>query len=370
MLDESVYRERISRIQSFLDSTGADFAFLTPSPNFQYLAGFKYDMRERLLALIVMKDENPHIVVPAFEMTDHASHTWINDLLPWAEDEDPYSVVESLVGRKSGGHSVLVDANTPLGVFWALENALGAFHKVASISPMIESMRITKSVSEIELMKQAGHIINDAVLKAFQEAEIGMTELEVQETVHKEIRRQRATPTFAAVQFGENSAVPHSASGNRVLKKSDVVLMDCGCELDGYNTDMTRVGVAGTPMEEIKAVYSTVLRAQETAIEKVVAGMTCGTADGIARRIIDDAGYGDYFTHRLGHGIGLEVHEQPYVVRGNSQELKSGMCHSIEPGIYLEGKFGIRIEDLVCIRDDKPELLTFMPRDLIQIGPQ
>ena len=171
MLNESVYKERVSRIQSFLNSTEADFAFLTPSSNFQYLTGFKYDMRERLIALIIKKDENPHIVVPAFEMTDHAAHTWIDDLLPWAEDENPYSVVASLVGGKSGGHSVLVDANTPLGVFWALENALGAFHKVASISSMIESMRITKSVSEIELMKQAGHIINDAVLKAFQEAD-------------------------------------------------------------------------------------------------------------------------------------------------------------------------------------------------------
>jgi Xaa-Pro dipeptidase len=370
MLDESVYRERISRVQNYLDSAGATFAFLTPSPNFQYLAGFKYDMRERLIALIIKKDEKPHIIVPAFELTDHASHTWIDDLLPWAEDENPYSVVANLVGVKSGGHSVLVDANTPLGIFWALEEALGSFHEASSISPLIESMRVIKSASEIELMKQAGRIISDAVFKAFQEAEIGVTELEVQTTVHKEIRRQGATPTFAAVQFGENSAIPHSASGNRVLRKGDVVLMDCGCEIDGYNTDMTRVGVAGTPTEEIKTVYSTVLRAQETAIGKVVAGMTCGTADGIARRIIDDAGFGDYFTHRLGHGIGIEVHEQPYVVRGNSQELKSGMCHSIEPGIYLEGKFGIRIEDLVCIRDGKPELLTFMSRDLIQIGLQ
>ena len=370
MLDKSVYKERISRVQNHLESTSADFAFLTPSPNFQYLAGFKYDMRERLIALIIKKGEEPHIIVPAFEISDHSSHTWIDDLLPWAEDENPYALVANLVGEESGGHSVLVDANMPLGVYWALENALGGFQKVASISPMIESMRIIKSVSEIELMKKAGHIINDAVLIAFRESEIGMTEIEVQEAVHKEIRRQGATPTFAAVQFGENSALPHAASGNRALKKGDVVLMDCGCELNGYNTDMTRVGVAGSPTEEINAVYSTVLRAQETAIEKVVPGMTCGTADGIARRIIDDAGFGDYFTHRLGHGIGLEVHEQPYVVRGSSQELKSGMCHSIEPGIYLEGKFGIRIEDLVCIRDDKPELLTFMPRNLIQIGHQ
>jgi Xaa-Pro aminopeptidase len=228
-------------------------------------------------------------------------------------------------------------------------------------------MRLTKSDKEIEMMKKAGHIINDAVLKAFREAKIGMTELEIQQIVHKEIRRQGATPTFAAIQFGENSAIPHAAAGGRELKKGDVVLMDCGCTFEGYNTDMTRVGVVGSPSEELERVYSTVLSAVETAVENIVPGLACGAADGLARRVIDDAGYGDYFTHRLGHGIGLEVHEPPYIVRGSSQELQPGMCHSIEPGIYLEGKFGIRIEDLVCIREGGPELLTFTPRDLIQI---
>ncbi|MBE0525298.1 MAG: M24 family metallopeptidase, partial [Candidatus Thorarchaeota archaeon] len=144
-----------------------------------------------------------------------------------------------------------------------------------------------------------------------------------------------------------------------------VVLMDCGCTLDGYNTDMTRVGVAGKPTDEVEIVHSIVLKAEETAIAKISLGMNCGTADGISRRIIEDEGYGDFFTHRLGHGIGLEVHEPPYLVRGSTQILGEGMCHSIEPGIYLEDKFGIRIEDLACIHEDGPEMLTFSPRNLI-----
>jgi Xaa-Pro aminopeptidase len=367
MLDESVYKDRIAQVQKHLDAVNADFAFLTPAPSFQYLAGFDYNMRERLIALVLQKDKAPQIVAPAFEVSDHSSHTWIKDFVPWAEDEDPYALVANLVGERSDGHSVLFNDNTPLGVYWALETAIGGFSKSASLSSLIDEMRITKSDKEIELMKQAGRIINDAVLKAFQEARVGMTELEVQQIVQKEIRSQGATPTFAAVQFGENSALPHAAAGSRALKKGDVVLMDCGCTLNGYNTDMTRVGVVGTPTEEIERVYSTVLQAVETAAENIVPGMTCGTADGLARRVVDEAGYGDYFTHRLGHGVGLEVHEPPYVVRGSSQELRPGMCHSIEPGIYLEGKFGIRIEDLVCIRESGPELLTFMSRDLIQI---
>ncbi len=369
MLDESVYRSRVEQVQKYLESENVDFAFLTPSPNFQYLAGFEYNMRERLLALIIRKTVEPIVIAPAFEVSDHTSHTWIKNFVPWTDDEDPYSQVTDIVGVKSGGHSVLLDDSTPLGVYWKIEMALGGFAKTTSLSPLINALRITKSDKEIELMKKAGHIINDAVLKAFDEASLGMTELEVQQIVHKEIRRQGGVPTFAAIQFGENSALPHSAAGLRELKMDDVVLMDCGCTVEGYNTDMTRVGVVGPPTEEVERVYSIVRYAMETAIQNIVPEMACGAADGLARRVIDDAGYGEYFTHRLGHGIGLEVHEPPYIVRGSSLKLKPGMCHSIEPGIYLEGKFGIRIEDLVCIRENSPELLTFSPRDLIQIHP-
>ncbi len=364
MLDESVYKKRMEQVQKHIEASGADFAFLTPAPSFQYLAGFEYHMRERLLALLIRKDKDPTIVSPAFEVSDHSAHTWIKDILPWAEDENPYNKVVELVGRNK---VVLLDDSTPLGVYWSLERELGGFKDSASVTPLIDEMRISKSDVEIELMKKAGKVIDDAVSKAFAEAQLGMTEVDVQAIVQKEIRHQGATPTFAAIQFGENSARPHASPGARQLKKGDVVLMDCGCSIEGYHTDMTRVGVAGEPTEEVRKVHSTVLQAVETALEKIKAGMACGAADGVARRVIDDAGYGDYFTHRLGHGIGLEVHEPPYVVRGSSQILEPRMCHSVEPGIYLEGKFGIRIEDLVCIREEGPELLTFTSKDLIQM---
>jgi Xaa-Pro dipeptidase len=368
MLDESIYRLRIDQVQKQLDATDVDFALLTPSANFQYIAGYHYQMRERLVALLIQKGTEPVLVVPAFEESDHVSRTWIKDLIPWDEDENPYTIITNMVSSRSDGIAAFLDDSLPLGIYWLLEKAFDHFKKVLSITPMINALRLVKSEQEVILMRKAGHVIDDAVMKAFRDAQIGMTELQVRQLVHEEIIRQGATPTFAAVQFGANSALPHADSSTRELNKGDVILMDCGCSVDGYNTDMTRVGVIGEPSDELELVYSIVRKAEETAIEKISRGIACGNADGIARRVIEDAGYGDYFTHRLGHGIGIEVHEPPYLVRGNAQELAIGMCHSVEPGIYLEGKFGVRIEDLVYIREDGPEVITYSPKDLIELS--
>jgi Xaa-Pro dipeptidase len=369
MLDESIYRLRIDQIRKQLDASDSDFAFLTPAANFQYLAGYHYQMRERLVALLIRKSAEPDLIVPAFEESDHSSHTWIKGVIPWEEDENPYALIADLIGKRDEGPTCLLDESLPLGVYWSLKKAFGRFKKVHSITPMLNSLRIAKSEQEVALMRKAGHVIDVAVMRAFSDAQIGMTELQIKQIVQEEVIRQGAVPTFAAIQFGKNSALPHADSSTRELRKGDVVLMDCGCSLDGYNTDMTRVGVVGEPTEDIELVFSIVRKAEETAIEKISRGMACGNADGIARRVIEEAGYGDYFTHRLGHGIGLEVHEPPYLIRGNAQELAVGMCHSVEPGIYLEGQFGIRIEDLVYIREDGPEVITYSPKDLIVLNP-
>lgn len=364
MLEASTYRKRLDQVQHHLVASGVEIALLTPSPGFQYLTGVDYVMRERLVTLLIKPKTEPMLLVPAFEESDHASHTWIEDLVPWAEDENPYQMVAEVAETVKGSTSVLMNNDMPLGVFWSLEQAFGGFKSVGSLTPLIDSMRLRKSDFEVDLIKKAGRVIDAAVMKAFQESRIGISESEVRQIVENQVIRKGAKPTFAAVQFGENSALPHHESGCRELEKGDIVLMDCGCSIEGYNTDQTRVGVVGDPTEEMERVYSTVLEAEETAIQKLKAGLTCGAADGLARRVIEDAGYGDRFTHRLGHGIGLEVHEPPYLVRGNSDELQPGMCHSVEPGIYMEGNFGIRIEDLVCIGEKGVEVLTFSPKNL------
>jgi Xaa-Pro dipeptidase len=326
-------------------------------------------MRERLTALLLSSNGKAQIIAPSFEVTSYSKNTWIREFIPWAEDENPFTVLVNRIDTKNNGLYFMFDDSLPLGIFWALQEALGSFRETSAITFQLNAMRILKTKEEIECMKKAGQIINKAVMQAFREAKIGLTELELSQIVNFFITKEGAQPSFAIVQFGENSALPHTNPGNRKLRVGDVMLMDCGCAVEGYNTDMTRVGIMGEPTEEQERVYSIVLQAQETAIAKIQSGMACGKVDGIARHIIEEAGYGEHFTHRLGHGVGIEVHEEPYIVRGNSKELRSGMCHSIEPGIYLEGKFGVRIEDLVCITDSGAELLTFAPKELITVQP-
>ena len=364
MLADGVYALRTNKVRQIIRKMKASFAFITPSPNFRYLTGINYEMRERLVALIVKEDGVPRIVAPRFDVSNLSQKGWVKEFVPWGEEEDPYSLLAKFLHMKPNECTVLLDDRLPVGVLWCLEKAIGGFGKTMSLTPELESMRIAKSREEIELMMKASRITGDAVRKAMTTAELGMTEVEMRQVVVNETVRSGAVPTFTTVQFGENTALPHSDSGDRQLRKGDVVLFDCGCEVEGYNTDITRVALAGKPTREQESVYSNVLRAQQAALDGVRSGLTCEKADSLARQVIEKGGYGPYFTHRLGHGVGLEVHEPPYLVKGNSMQLRTGMTHSVEPGIYLEGKFGIRIEDLVCVTDNGCEVLTSSPKEL------
>ncbi len=367
MLDETIFKKRMDGFRGFLGESGTDFALVTPSPSFQYLTGIHVEMRERLIALLLTADEDPMIVAPSFEVTTLSEQTWLEGFLPWEEDEDPYTLIAERVGQTKDDFTAAFDEDLPLGIYWSVEKAIGGIKKSTSVTPWIDEMRLIKSEEELDLMKKAGRIIDVVVTRTFERAEIGMTEREISQAVHAEVSNQGGDPTFAQVQFAENSALPHIEPGARRLKEGDMVLLDCGCSVDGYNTDQTRMGVVGKPDEDQLEVYQIVLRAQEAALEQIKPGLSCGKADGIARRVIEEAGYAEYFLHRLGHGIGLEVHEPPYLVRGNATELKRGMTHSIEPGIYLEGRFGVRIEDLVCVLEDGCEVITYSPKEFFII---
>ncbi|NWF96259.1 MAG: aminopeptidase P family protein [Candidatus Thorarchaeota archaeon] len=369
MLEDRVFREREERVREFLRRSGATFAVVTPSPNFQYLTGLHYVLRERLVALILSPTNEPILIVPSFELSEVKSRTWVRSVYGWDEDQNPYSLLARLVGTSGDDHVAFFEDSMPVSIFWSIRDSVSRIRESRSLGQALSSMRLRKCEAEVELMRKAGHVIDAAVMKAFRSARLGMTEAELSQVVQNEVIRLGAEPTFSTVQFGERSAHPHADSSNRALKDGDLVLLDCGCSVGGYNTDMTRVGVVGPPTADQEKVHSIVLRAEESAIEKISSGLSCEEADGLARRVIENEGYGECFTHRLGHGVGLEVHEPPYLVRNSSQVLEPGMTHSVEPGIYIEGRFGIRIEDLVCVRDEDCEVLTYSPKDLFVIEP-
>jgi Xaa-Pro dipeptidase len=211
-------------------------------------------------------------------------------------------------------------------------------HNMVHAGPVIEEARLTKDKAELAAMRKACRMTLEVMASVPRIARTGMTELELARKIGGGI-----------VQFGENAAVPHGGPSDRKLRKGDVILVDTGHTADGYWSDLTRTFFFGRKTRDFKEVYEVVERAQKAGIKAVKPGATCQSVDRAARKVIEDAGYGDYFIHRTGHGLGLDIHERPYLVKGNRTRLRPGMTVTIEPGIYLPGRFGVRIEDDVVV---------------------
>ncbi|OGO79438.1 MAG: hypothetical protein A2Y23_06935 [Clostridiales bacterium GWB2_37_7] len=218
-------------------------------------------------------------------------------------------------------------------------------------------------------MRNASHTADKALQNILQNIKAGMTETAVRDMLEAEMKNLGAAgPSFQTIiGSGPNSALCHYGTGDRVLQEGDSLVMDFGCVMDNYCSDMTRTIVIGQASDKFKSVYAILKRAQQNAIDKVKPGVKASEVDYAARKYISDKGYGDYFIHRTGHGIGLEVHEMPYITESSEVILKPGMIFSVEPGIYLNGEFGIRIEDLVMVTEDGAEVLNQFSKELIEI---
>jgi Xaa-Pro aminopeptidase len=226
-------------------------------------------------------------------------------------------------------------------------------------------LRARKGEDEYLRLK-ASAVLNDAAAVAgFDALQEGITELEVAAVIREHYKQAGAMPAFASVCFGGNGAFPHHHTDETKLKKGDAVLIDLGGKLDGYPSDMTRVGFFGEPTEEFRKVHAVVEKAVQAALAAARPGVAAKTVDKAARDVITNAGYGKYFTHRTGHGLGIDIHEPPYLTATSETVLDEGMVFSIEPGIYLPGLFGLRLEDIVILRRDGPEILSELSRDAI-----
>lgn len=366
MIDETVIETRLERAREALTDAGADAVVCFPSSNMYYLSGFDDEPMERHLFLFVTP-EAELFIAPEMYDAQIKDESPITDVRTWGDDEDPTALLET-VGDELGleGGRLLVDDR-----MWALfTQDLRATFPEASFdlaSEVLEGLRVRKDEAELERLREAARL-SDAVseaIRALGADAIGMTERELA----AEIEDRLAAVGGDGVSFetvvgsGPNGARPHHRHGERPIESGDPVVLDFGTWFEGYPGDQTRTVVFdGEPPDEFREVHEAVLDAHNAGVEAVEPGVEAREVDRAAREVLENRGYGDAFIHRTGHGVGLDVHESPYVTSENDRELEPGMVCSVEPGVYLEGEFGVRIEDLVVVTEDGCERLNDSPR--------
>jgi Xaa-Pro aminopeptidase len=286
------------------------------------------------------------------------------DIHVWAETESPIELVGRLVeGGK--GTKIAVNDQTWSGFLLGLQNEIDA-GTWQSATGILRELRMVKDEYEIELLRHASEA-TDAAWQEFVETTqfAGRTEIDVGKDLARLMTERGLQTSFMISAAGPNSASPHYITSTKVIQEGEPVLFDFGGRWQHYTSDVTRMVHVGEPSDEYRAVYDIVLRANRAVLDGVKPGMPCEDVDKLARDVITEAGYGENFIHRVGHGLGLDTHEEPYMVGGNDTPLRPGMTFSDEPGIYLEGKFGVRIEDLLVVTEDGAESLNHAPRDIV-----
>lgn len=366
MLESKIFSENRKKLTNLLNEEDISSLILIPGPNLYYATGLQVKPSERLIAAIIPVEQDPIVVCPSFEEERIRRSTSIKDVQTWEEDDDPFE----LAGKCLASLELI---SSPIGLdpkFWfEFYSRLAAVLPQTNFfngGPIMEEARITKSEDELTLMRRASSLTAEGILESIEQVTVGMMESEVAGIVADNLTKRSGepVPAFCLVQSGPNSAIPHGSPSDRTIEKNDVLLIDTGTTVAGYHGDITFTTVIGEPSERFKKIYDIVLRANRAAFERAREGIRCEELDRVARDLITSEGFGEYFPHRLGHGLGLEVHEGPYLVHGNKQELKAGMTYTIEPGIYFLGEFGVRIEDNVVVTKDGAEWLSNVPREI------
>lgn len=359
----SRYEERMTRVGRVAADEGFDAVVVAPSPDLEYLTGYAPMPLERPTLLVLRPGVAPTILVPALERPLAAAcpAAGVIELVSWSDGVDPYDEAARLLpttGRVATGDRLW--ASHLLGLQSAAPGL--AF---ARASPVVGRVRAVKDEDELDALRRAAAAADATFEEICTQGFVDRREEEVASDLARLLVANGHTRAeFTIVASGPNSASPHHEPGARSIARSDAVVMDFGGEVDGYFSDTTRTVVAGEPSDALTGVHELVRSAQEAAVATVRPGVEIQEIDRAARRVIEAAGYGERFIHRTGHGIGREVHEPPYAIEGDRTILEPGMTFSVEPGIYLEGRFGVRIEDIVVVTEDGVERLNRSPRDL------
>lgn len=369
-----VYTERFAAIQEWLRQTNRAAGLVTAPVSLKYLTGWS-NPSKRFAGLVIPASGEPVLIVPTLEMGE-ARHSAVATLKNWTDGENPFALLaEVLTATGAQGRPIAVEKEAlTLLVYERMTAGLGItpgalLEQVGDLTPVISALRECKSEAEVAFMQRAADVLNPALDAAIKAIKPGITERQLAAVIEEAMKQAGAQGVAfeTHVLFGANSALPHGTPGDRVLEDGQVVLMDFGAMYQGYRSDITRTVCCGEWSAQMARVYDTVLAANQAAIAAVKPGVPLGEIDRAARRVIEEAGYGEYFIHRTGHGLGLEVHEEPYVVGGNEKLLKPGHVVTIEPGIYLPGVGGVRIEDDVVVTETGCRVLTSWTKERLSI---
>jgi Xaa-Pro dipeptidase len=357
---------RIVRAQELMRENKIDAMCLTGGTTLQYFGAIRWGLSERLFAMVVPMKGDPVFVSPAFEEDRSREQIALGPggkdprVMVWQEDESPYARVAAAFRERGISTGTVGIEETVKFVFSdGISKAVPGV-RIVSATPVTAGCRMVKTPHEIELMRLASSVTLQAYEAAWRSVHAGMTQNDFGALVSAAHARL-GFPGSATVQTGEYSALPHGSATPQVLREGTVLLIDGGCQVEGYHSDLSRTFVIGKATDKMKQVFDVVRRSQAAALKAARPGVACQDVDAAARKVIADAGFGsnyEHFTHRVGHGLGLDEHEWPYLVRGNAMKLVPHMVFSDEPGVYLRGEFGVRLEDDMHITADGAELFT------------
>jgi Xaa-Pro aminopeptidase len=344
--------------------TGVDLAAIAPTDNIRYLLGFSPKGDERACLLLVTAT-GAAVLMPSLNAEQAAAEAPELDLVRWSDDAGPVDALRATLERVAGTSAQRVAADPEMRAdhLMLLQETLPEANTVTA-TLVVGPLREAKDAGELSALQRSSDVADQAMQAAFGALAPGVTELAVADAVARGFAAGGATLEFAIVGGGPNGAYPHHETGSRALQPGDAVVMDIGGRLDGYVSDITRMAFVGEATERYREIHSVVEAAVVAGMAAARPGATCAEVDAAARGVIADAGYGDYFVHRTGHGLGLSVHEPPWIMRGYDVELRPGVVHSVEPGIYLPGELGVRLEEIVHVTETGCERFSSLPRDV------
>lgn len=358
---------RMTNLLRELKSNDMDSILVTSTANFYYLSNYYTDPHERIIALWISNDIDPVMLLPAMEVEDAKNAGWNYEIIGYGDHENPWKKLSKYLDKNEKTPATLgiEEDHLTLERYHAIEQILPN-NKLLHAKEVLANLRVIKTKEEYKLLKEAAALADFGIKKGIESVTEGISELEIIAKIEYELKKQGVqTMSFPTmVLSGAKTASPHGSPSSKKIQSGDMIMFDLGVVHEGYCSDITRTIGFGSITEEQEAIYHTVLKAENATIEAATVDNSVGNLDQTARNIIEEAGYGQYFTHRIGHGLGIETHEYPSMHSKNPLPIEAGMSFTIEPGIYVPNTGGVRIEDMIFTTEDGPRILTQYPKDL------